>query len=438
MNTSIVIIFLGLLIFGAHLFNSLFRFTRVPNVLLLLLVGILLGPVLGIVKSSQLGLAGPVFTTATLIIILFESGTNLKIGDLMRSIGSSFLFTLFNFIGSGLVAFLLAYMLAPSMELMGSVFFGVIVAGTSSAVVIPVIQQLKMHEKGATILLLESALSDVFCLVIGLAMLEGMSRGVFDPVHIWEKIWKSFLLATLIGFGGGVLWTSLLSRIRTIKNSIFTNLAFVFIVYGVTEMMGYNGGIATLIAGITLGNMHLLSGNILLGRLFRESKLQNEEKHFFSEMVFILSTFFFVYVGVCVHFGSIWIYVVALLIVLGIIMLRPLSVKIFVRKKISLLDLSIMSVLAPKGLVPAILAAIPLQMGIAGGQSIQDLSYAVVLLSILVCSVLVIILSKNPFSISFLRKQLIAGSTDADKVDQPINGDIGGETDVSYSESNKP
>ena len=105
-------------------------------------------------------------------------------------------------------------------------------------------------------------------------------------------------------------------------------------------------------------------------------------------------------------FGSVGIYLLALLIVAGIIIIRPLSIKLLVRTKMSLKDLSIMSIMAPKGLVPAILASIPIQYGMAGGENIQMLSFAVVLLSILICSILVIILSKNPLKIGYLTKVL--------------------------------
>ena len=74
--------------------------------------------------------------------------------------------------------------------------------------------------------------------------------------------------------------------------------------------------------------------------------------------------------------------------------------------KMSFKDLGIMSIMAPKGLVPAILASIPIQYGLAGGESIQMLSFAVVLLSIIICSILVIILSQNPFKIGYLKTVL--------------------------------
>jgi cell volume regulation protein A len=404
MNTSLIIIFIGLLIFGAHLFNGLFKFTKIPNVLILLVIGIVVGPILGFVKEAHFGSIGPIFTSITLILILFESGTNLKIRELFKSIGSAFLLTLFNFIASAIIGTLVA-LTFPDIDILSAVFFGVIIAGTSSAVVIPIIKQLKMNEKGYTTLMLESALSDVLCLVIGLALLQAMKQGVFEMSAILNAIWKSFLLAFLIGFIGGFLWSLIIRYTRIIENSKVMNLAIVFIVYGLSEYLKLNGGIAVLIFGITLGNAHLLQ-NTRLKKVLPAKELMPDEKGFVSELVFILSTFFFVYVGVCMKFGSVGIYLLALLIVVAIIIVRPLSVKLLVRTKMSFKDLSIMSIMAPKGLVPAILASIPIQYGLAGGENIQILAFAVVLLSILICSILVIILSKNPLKINYLKKVL--------------------------------
>ena len=395
---------IGLLIFGAHLFNGLFKFTKIPNVLILLVIGIIVGPILGVVREAHFGSVGPIFTSITLILILFESGTNLKIGELFKSIGSAFLLTLFNFIASAAIGTLVA-LTFPDIDMLSAVFFGVIIAGTSSAVVIPIIKQLKMNEKGYTTLMLESALSDVLCLVIGLALLQAMKQGVFEMGAILNAIWKSFLFAFLIGFAGGFIWSIIIRFTRIIENSKVMNLAIVFIVYGLTEYLKLNGGIAVLIFGITLGNAHLLQ-NTFLRYIFPSKELLDNEKDFFSELVFIMSTFFFVYVGICMKFGSVGIYLLALLIVAAIIIVRPISIKLLVRTKMSFKDLSIMSIMAPKGLVPAILASIPIQYGLTGGDNIQMLAFAVVLLSILICSILVIILSKNPLKINYLKKVL--------------------------------
>ena len=405
MNIPVVIIMIGLLIFGAHLFNGLFKFTKITNVLILLIIGIFVGPILGFVRESQFGSIGPIFTSITLVLILFESGTSLRIGELFKSIGSAFLLTLFNFLASATIGGIIAYAFFTDIDVLSAAFFGVIIAGTSSAVVIPIVKQLKMNEKASTTLVLESALSDVLCLVIGLALLQAMKLGVFDVNIIVDSIWKSFLLALLIGFGGGMIWSIFIRYTRIIENSKVMNLAFVFIIYGTTEYLELNGGIAVLIFGITLGNAHLLRSTFL-GKLVPSKELRTSEKGFFGEVVFIFSTFFFVYVGICMKFGSIGIYLIALLIVVLIILIRPISVKLFVKTKMSSKDLGIMSIMAPKGLVPAILASMPIQYGLTGGEDIQMLSFAVVLLSILICSILVIILSKNSLKFNYLNNIL--------------------------------
>ncbi len=62
---------------------------------------------------------------------------------------------------------------------------------------------------------------------------------------------------------------------------------------------------------------------------------------------------------------------------------------IFRPAEFGLRDTALASMLAPKGLAAAVLAAIPLQRGIAGGEMIRDATYMVVLVSILLCAALV-------------------------------------------------
>ena len=73
-----------------------------------------------------------------------------------------------------------------------------------------------------------------------------------------------------------------------------------------------------------------------------------------------------------------------------------------------------MAVMAPKGLVPAILATLPIIEGnkigskllIEKGIIIKDLTFAVVLLSIFICAVLVILLSNRPDNLGFINWML--------------------------------
>ncbi len=413
MNIFTIVIGLGLLIFFSHLFNELFDRIKIPNVLLLLLIGIIIGPIGRIVSRDFFGELGNVFTTITLIVILFESGAGLRFSEIKKSIGPAALVTVFNFIITVVVTAFIASIFTK-LDWISSVFVGAIIGGTSSAVVIPIVKQLKMGEKSSAILFLESALSDVLCLIVGLAVLEGIKMGALDVGSVFSKMWKAFLFAALLGLGGGLIWSVVIQLIRSIKNSMFTTLAFVFILYGVVELMGFNGGISALTFGIILGNSESINSSIFFRKVFKfsTSGFNENERNFFAEIVFVMQTYFFVYVGINLQFGSVFIYGIGLLIVIIVIISRPLSIKLFAGKNIPGNELAIMSIMTPKGLVAAVLASIPMQQGLAYGDKIMDLGYSIVLLSIVICSVLVIILSKDPLFIKKVvsRKRIESGT----------------------------
>lgn len=396
MDTFFIIIALGLLIFFSHLFNELFDRTKIPNVLLLLLIGIIIGPVSGIITQDFFGSLGQVFTTITLIIILFESGASLKIGIIKKTLASSLLLTVLNFIITVTIAVAVVSALTP-LNIVEASFVGAIIGGTSSAVVIPMVRQLKLSDKGSSLLILESALSDVLCLVVGLALLDGISEGIVSIGKILSNMWKDFLFALLIGLAAGVIWSFFIRSMRSLKNSMFTTLAFTFVLYGIVESLSFNGGISILAFGIVLGNIDGLSDRPLFRKLELKpvSGVNENERNFFSEIVFVMQTYFFVYVGISLQFGSLKIYAIGLMLILLIMASRPFVIKLFTRKDYSASEVAIMSVMTPKGLVPAILASIPLQMGLSGGEVIMDLGYSVVLFSIILCSALVIFIGKK-------------------------------------------
>lgn len=73
------------MVFFAHFLSLQFRKTNILCALVLMLLGILLGPVLGIVTPQHFGKAGPVIAAIALVVILFESGVSLNLGMLDKS-----------------------------------------------------------------------------------------------------------------------------------------------------------------------------------------------------------------------------------------------------------------------------------------------------------------------------------------------------------------
>lgn len=394
-------IFLGLLIFCAHLFNAWFSRRRIPDVLLLMVIGILVGPVSGCVTPESLSSVGPVFASLTLLFILFDSGIDMSI-DMIRKYWTGVVqVTLLSFALSMLAVALAGHFLI-GLELQASLMMGAMVAGTAAAIVIPVVRQMRVSVKTRVTLTLESAISGVLCIVIALAFIEGYKLGNISFGSMLGRVLASILMALMIGLVGGIVWSSLMDNVRKIQNSMFLTPAFVFVIYGIAELLGYSGAIAALSFGLVLGNPGYFEVSFLRKlKLNKMSALEENEKSFFKEFVFILKTYFFVYIGICIPFTNGYALLYGAIIAAMLFVVRFILIAIVGRNN-EPRDRLTVSMMIPKGLVSAVLASMPEQVNIAAGYIvipgatfIKYITYSVIFFSIIYCSILVLLTSRR-------------------------------------------
>ncbi|MBL7828210.1 MAG: cation:proton antiporter [Saprospiraceae bacterium] len=395
MPTALTIVFVGCTIFLSHWFATLFARTKIPDVLWLFTIGLLLGPVFNIVRPENFGSVGPVFTTITLVFILFESGIDQRLEPLIHSLGGTAKITTYNFLGTCLVAGSIAYF-NTDLGFLRSLMLGTIVGGTSSAVVTTLVRQFPMGERTRTILVLESAFSDVFTLAVPLTLLTAYKIGKVDVAFVTGQMIAAFILAMMLGVVGAFGWGILLNRMRTLQNTVFTTPAFVFILYGIVELLNYSGPIAALAFGITLGNIDVLGPPIMRNVLAsRPISLNDNERAFFSEAVFLLRTFFFVYIGISVHLENWWLMALGAIITGALFLARIPIVRFSVPRTTSPKDASYMSTMIPKGLGAAVLASLPAQQGIEGGETIQSIVFSIILCTTLFTTILTFLVDKT-------------------------------------------
>lgn len=388
MSTTILII--GLLVFFAHFLSLQFSRTNIPDVLVLMILGIVIGPLLGIVAPADFGKIGSLIATIALVVILFESGTSLDLNVLGKSLATTGWLSFACFILTFVVVTAVG-VLTLQLDPLPAILLGVTVGGTSSAVVIPMVNALKLGEKATTVLVLESALTDVLCIVGVFALLQVYTQDDVAPGRLVGSVLAALIFAAVIGFIGGIGWLLVLGKVRDFPNTISSTLAYVFIVYGATEGLGFSGAIAALALGITLTNFEKFGLNRIQQLDRQLEPLNQTDITFYREAVFLLKTYFFIYLGISIHFGAINITLVALSMVLLIYALRLLLTRIIFRhSEFTLRDTAITSMMAPKGLAAAVLAALPLQYGVVGGEIIRDVTYMVVLISITLTALLVI------------------------------------------------
>jgi NhaP-type Na+/H+ or K+/H+ antiporter len=391
MSVSTAIIAMGCLIFLSHIFNALFARTKIPSIIFLICIGIFFGPFLmNWAAPSDLGSFGSIFTTITFIVILFESGTHLNVYDIKKSIGRATALTVACFIITLIIASALIFLLTD-LGIMSSIFIGAVVSDTSVAVVIPILKQLKLGEKTTTILSLESAFSSVLCLILSLAIFETMQSGEVYIVSIIINMIASFVVASIVGAVVGLAWAIFQHRVlQNIENMMFTSFALAFMIYGICDELSLNGGTAILAYGIVLGNMKYLSRNKILRKFTLGENLILNETHrtFFSEIGFVLQTYFFVYVGISLQFSDINLFIVSTIVSVSFFIGRRLVTKLFFSKETPKFEREIISLMTPKGLVTAVMASLPLQYGLPNGNEIQGIVYYIVFISILLCSLL--------------------------------------------------
>jgi NhaP-type Na+/H+ or K+/H+ antiporter len=398
------LIFIGILIFCAHLFSAFFSKRRVPDVLFLVLIGIVVGPLLGWVTPDMLGSIGGIFASITLVFILVDSGLDMHIDDLRRYWIGMIQVTTFSFFLTMAVTAAISHFVAL-IDWRTSLLIGSMVAGTGASIVIPMVKQMRVSDQTRTVLSLESALSAVLCIVVALAFMEGFKLGHISFQKITGNVLASFFMALLLGTVGGMVWSSLLTRVRRRQNSMFLTPAFVFVIYGVTEALGYSGAISALAFGIVLGNASYFELSFVR-KLYRKKQpkmqtLEENEKSFFKELVFILKTFFFVYIGISIPFTDNMALIYGVIIAVAIFIARTILIFI-VGYKNTRTDRWIVSIMMPKGLASAVLASMPRQINLAAGyeiiphaERIECMVYSIIFFSIVLCSLLVLISRRN-------------------------------------------
>ncbi|MBV8866766.1 MAG: cation:proton antiporter [Acidobacteriaceae bacterium] len=396
MHVATNILVVGALIFGAHAFTGIFSRTRVPDLLLLTIIGIIFGPVFHLVKPENFGLIGPVFATVTLIIILFEAGLSLDLDVLRGAIRSTLTLTLANFfitlVAIGLAAHFLLN-LSPRLTFM----LGAIVGSTSPAVIVPLTRRMHMAPSTKTILFLESAVSDVLSIVIAIGFMDSFRLGTLRLGPMLGNILATLLFAGIFGGLGAFFWSALLRRIRILENSIFTTPAFVFVLFGIVELLGFSGYVAAVVFGAVLGNIEVFHGVFWMRRYLPDEAitLNQQEREFLGEVVFLLKTFFFVYVGVSIRFADLPLVYAGLALTALIFLIRIPAAWIGMSRATPVRDASLVAIMSPKGLAAVVLASMPLDQKLPGGAALQSTTYSIVFLSIVFTSVMSFLIERT-------------------------------------------
>ena len=374
-----------LVIFVGFLGTLFFERTRVPDILILIALGIVLGPVTGILLSSELLAITPLLGALTLTLILFDGGLNLRYEDVVKKSGSVGLLIAAAFLMTtvAIAGFYLWWV--PGAMVYQALALGAILSAVSSPIVIPILSVMRVKMETKTLLSLESSITDALAILVFVAVLNGLGPG---PSHnILLGVAATLVFSTLIAVVLGIVWLELLKMLRTGPYSYVITLAVVLGLYSIVESLGGAGPVAALVFGIVLSNGREISRRLPIKTEF---VLNERIRRFHGEVTFFLKTFIFVAIGVLFSVSKLdlQLIVVSVAMLAIILLARYAAVRLLVAARPEEgEDRDVLFIMMPRGLTSVVLAAIRVAPAAADVSFLVDAAFTVIILTNIVLTI---------------------------------------------------
>ena len=384
-SVDIIILSIGIIIFISHIFKSIFERTNIPDVLLLIILGIFI-TLLGF-DSTSFDSTGNILFEVALALILFEAGIHLKFNSLFQSIKKHSFLIFSTFLLTTLVVFLISYYLFLFL-FEHSLLLGIILASISPAVVIPLIENINTSNELKSTAIVEATLTDVISIFLVISIIHDPNADIFQFSKFSKSLFFLIIKSCAIGIGASIIWSYVFTKIRSFPNTIFTSIAFILILFGLSHSIEASAPITILFFSMIIS----LPTNSKVRYYAEKIKISlieftETEKTLYSEVIFIVKTFFFVYLGMKMSSFDIdihlfFIFIKSLFLTISIYLIRYLILLTFKNNKEGN---NLLLAMIPKGLAAAVL----ISMIKDSSEDLILLTYGVILNSILISSILV-------------------------------------------------
>ncbi len=339
----IIVLFLALGIFSQWLANRI----KWPSIVVMSIVGLLVGPILGLANPEQtLGseIFSPIVSLAV-AIILFEGSSNLDFREL-KGISKAVIriITIGATIAWVLGAIALHKILGFPISI--AIVMGGLLLITGPTVIQPLLKQAKVRNSVDTVLRWESIILDPLGPILALAafyvyQIIGQGFG-FQLLFIF--IFKMLIVA-LIGFGASFFFNWLIQRDVIPQNLMPSiQLVFILLVFSICDqILDESGLLAVTIFGL------------MMARYKRHDLIYKESDHFIENMSSILVSTVFILItssltpSVLMNVLS-WKLVIFSLVM--IVLVRPIAVLLStIGTEITKKERALVAMMAPRGIV---------------------------------------------------------------------------------------
>ncbi len=410
---SLMIIFLSGVI--AMLISKKTKFPYTP---LLLFMGILVGPILGLILPQVARTLFYYVRAFGLFIVMFAAGFQINVRLLKKHIG---VIALLDTIGLFITALLSGWFFQILFHVPWSIgfLFGAIVSGTDPATLVPLFKEHKISKNMETIIITESIFNGPLAIILTMVALIIVLPKIpaaqpfisFTPgasvylASVFYFLYQLFASA-LIGGAIAVLTYWIIKKLK-LFNSPFTEVLGVGVAFGsyvLGEFAFASGFLVVTILALILGNYKVFfkkEDKNMDKAIERNSKFNDKLSTFSIILIFVL-------LGASLNALDITFHAIILSTIIALFVIfvaRPLSTLVIL-PKVGFKKYLFISLEGPKGAVAASMATLPLALGtllndallIQWGELILTATLMTVFLSMILESAWMVYLKKKLLS----------------------------------------
>jgi len=382
-----ILLVFGIILAAGSLSGLLAQKLKVPDVVVFLITGILLGPevlpMIDIRADSALNQIILIFGSS---YILFDGGASLRF-KVMKEVWITIVViaTVGVLIMTAVTGIAAYYILG--VPLIVAMLLGAAIASTDPATLVPIFKQVPIKDRVSQTVMSESAFNDAMGAIVTFAVLGiAMGSGGFSPGKaLFDLLWESVLgivAGGVLGYGAAFLIAHEKYDFLVEYAPLVTLMAVIGAYLG-ADGLHASGFMAVFVFGIVIGNKDSFGFSM-------EDHEQERLEEFVLTTAFIMRMFIFILLGAQVDFSLMSKYLgggVAVVLIFMFIA-RPLTVFACAgpdrRAKWDRKELLFMCWTRETGVIPAALAGMLVGLKAPGSQMIASVTFIAILMTILI------------------------------------------------------
>ncbi|MGC8651704.1 MAG: cation:proton antiporter [Candidatus Micrarchaeia archaeon] len=382
LGVGILFIAVAAIAFLGFIINALFAKLKFTDVLPLMFIGLLIGPVLKLVNVGPQSIVAeltPYVTAIAIAFVLFDIGMSIKFKELKSVVGKASAFTFLTQVTIGTTLSIIAFYIFR-WSLIEAFIFGFAVSGPSTIIVPVLIDVVKVPKRLKVSLMYESVVTDIAELIVPILLLGFMVNSkIITASYIGSFVFTIILGSVVLGGVSALFWLYIMRRFEYYSRGYRWILTVTMIIatYGIATQLALNGAITVFVFGLLFYNLGVYEKKAITSKdiIAKYFAIGNDVGHVITyqkEIVFFVSTFFFVYIGLLFNVQQVTALSIGIALVLSLLIIpfrvlfAPLLKNFMSRgAKKKRIEKRLVSFDVARGLSPAIVATLPLALGIS-------------------------------------------------------------------------